>query len=125
MEPLLRGQAHTPPGVARRVVEQQSEGIPFLGFVVYPERRRLKRRKGVAYARRLRQMAGQYADGEISLDQVTASVQGWANHLRYGNTIGLRKALLGDVLFAAPTGRRCASVCNRPGWFEQGMAERG
>ncbi len=85
----------------RAQVHPVGEGLPFLGFMVYPDRRRLKRRKGVAYARRLRQMARQYADGEISLDQVSASVQGWINHVRYRNTIGLRKALLGAVSFTA------------------------
>jgi len=89
----------------RAQVRPVGEGIPFLGFVVYPDRRRLKRRKGVAYTRRLRQLAQQYADGEISLDQITASVQGWVNHLRYGNTIGLRKALLRSVSFVAPEGQ--------------------
>jgi hypothetical protein len=29
-----------------------TEGIPFLGFIVFPERRRLKRRNGVNFARR-------------------------------------------------------------------------
>jgi hypothetical protein len=32
------------------------EGIPFLGFVVYPERRRLKRRKGIYFRRRLQRL---------------------------------------------------------------------
>ena len=32
-------------------------GIPFLGFRVYPDHRRLKRRNGVAFARRLRRLA--------------------------------------------------------------------
>jgi hypothetical protein len=35
-----------------------------------------------------------YADGIISLDQLTASVQGWINHVRYSNSMGLRKAVL-------------------------------
>jgi RNA-directed DNA polymerase len=90
---LLRLTIHEECAQARPV----TEGIPFLGFVVYPERRRLKRRKGVAFRRRLRSLAERYACGEITLDQVTASVQGWVNHVRYGNTAGLRKALLGSV----------------------------
>jgi RNA-directed DNA polymerase len=79
-----------------------TEGVPFLGFVVYQERRRLKRRKGVAFLRRLRALAEGYANGEIALDQVTASVQGWVNHVRYGNTVGLRKAILGSVPITPP-----------------------
>jgi hypothetical protein len=89
----------------RAQVRPVREGIPFLGFVVYPNRRRLKRRKGLAYGRRLRHLVHQYASGELGLEQLTASVQGWANHLSYGNTFGLRKATLGKLLITAPEGR--------------------
>src|SRR5690606_495887 len=33
-----------------------TEGFPFLGFVIFPEQRRLKRRKGIHYQRRLRRL---------------------------------------------------------------------
>jgi RNA-directed DNA polymerase len=89
-------------------VRPVTEGIPFLGFVVFPEHRRLKPRKGTAFRRRLRALARRYAAGEITLDQVTASVQGWVNHVRYGNTIGLRKALLGGARMRPP--RRLENV---------------
>jgi retron-type reverse transcriptase len=78
------------------------EGIPFLGFIVFPQQRRLKRRKGVAYWRRLWALAELYTDGEITLEQVTASVQGWVNHVRYGNTVGLRKSLFNAVPLISP-----------------------
>jgi len=73
------------------------EGIPFLGFVVYPWARRLRRQKGVRFARRFRALARRYAAGEISLSRLTAVAQGWANHARYGNTVGLRRAVLGGT----------------------------
>ena len=66
--------------------------------IVFPERRRLKRRKGVYFRRRLWRQVAAYRDGLISLEQLTASVQGWVNHTRYGNTTGLRKALLTSVV---------------------------
>jgi RNA-directed DNA polymerase len=94
----LRLTIHEAPAQARPV----EEGIPFLGFTVFPDRRRLKRRKGLAFQRRLRGLAARYADGEMTLDQVTASVQGWTNHVRYGNTVGLRTAVLSRVLFIPP-----------------------
>jgi retron-type reverse transcriptase len=78
------------------------EGIPFLGFVVYPERRRLKRRKGIHYRRRFRRLAQRYAAGEAQLADLNASVRGWVNHARYGNTIGLRKALLTRFVIQSP-----------------------
>ena len=71
-----------------------TEGIPFLGFVIYPEQRRLKQRKGIYFQRRLQRLVMDYADGIISLDQLTASVQGWVNHVGYSNSVGLRKAIL-------------------------------
>ena len=86
-----------------------SEGIPFLGFTVFPDRRRLKRRKGIAFQRRLADLAARYADGQITLDQVTASVQGWTNHVRYGNTVGLRTAMLSRVRFIPPERRNLGS----------------
>lgn len=82
-----------------------TEGIPFLGFVIYPHKRRLKRRKGVAYGRKLRGLARQYAQGQVTLDQVTASARGWANHARYGDTLGLRRALFGSVRLLPRGGR--------------------
>lgn len=71
-----------------------AEGVPFLGFTVYPQRRRLKRKKGIIFQRRLRGLFEAYASGKISLGDLAASVQGWVNHARYGNTVGLRKSVL-------------------------------
>jgi RNA-directed DNA polymerase len=77
------------------------KGISFLGFRVFPGRRRLKRRKGIHFQRKLQQNLLAYAGGEITFDQLTATVQGWVNHVRYGNTVGLRKALLKRRLIPA------------------------
>ena len=80
-----------------------TEGIPFLGFVLYPHHRRLKRRKGIAYRRRLQELLAAYADGAISLKSMTTSVQGWVNHVRYGNTYGLRRRLFYSLPIQPPT----------------------
>lgn len=80
------------------------EGISFLGFVIYPQRRRLKRRKGVHYWRRLRRLIAAYETGQVPLETVTASVQGWINHVRYGNTTGLRQAVLSRPIRAPKKG---------------------
>ena len=67
-----------------------TDGIKFLGFIHYPDYRRLKREKGFAYQRKLKHLL-QTASNE----KVKASIQGWINHVRYGDTWGLRKAILG------------------------------
>ena len=71
-----------------------TEGIPFLGFVVFTDHRRLKRRKGIHSARRLRGLVTEYHAGRCGMDDVGASVRGWVSHVRYANSVGLRKAVL-------------------------------
>lgn len=75
-----------------------TEGIPFLGFVVYPTHRRLKRRKGIHYQRKLKALLADYENGTATIDEVQASVRGWINHVRYGDTWGLRRAVLQEVV---------------------------
>jgi len=69
-------------------------GIPFLGFTVFPDHRRLQRNNGMRFARRLRRLAAAYGAETLPLDRVTASVQGWVAHASHGDTYGLRRSLL-------------------------------
>ena len=69
-------------------------GIPFLGFRVYPSHRRVKRRKVIHFRRKLRRLLAAYSQGKLELDKVDASIQGWINHVRYGDTWGLRQSVL-------------------------------
>ncbi len=63
-----------------------AEGFPFLGFVLSPTRRRLA------------QIVNQANSGRASRDAVKDAVRGWVNHVRFGNTVGLRKAVLRTVV---------------------------
>jgi RNA-directed DNA polymerase len=80
-----------------------TEGIPFLGFVVYPTHRRLKRRVGIAFRRRLHRRLAQCVAGEIAPDQLSASILGWIEHVRHGDTWGLRRSLLREVVIPSAT----------------------
>lgn len=68
-------------------------GIPWLGFVVYPTHRLLKRRNAVNFTRRLERNLDAYQAGLISFAELDPSVQGWINHVRYADTWGLREHL--------------------------------
>lgn len=72
-------------------------GVPWLGFVVYPTYRKLKARNVVAFRRRLARNISLYRAGQITFGELDSSVQGWINHVRYGDTWGLR-----DYLLAGP-----------------------
>lgn len=76
---------------------QVGEGISFLGFRVFPQRRRLKRRKGIYFRRRFWAMVRAYEEGGDSLEAIGVRVKAWVNHVRYSNSVGLRKAVLSSV----------------------------
>ncbi|MEW5939845.1 MAG: reverse transcriptase domain-containing protein [Chloroflexota bacterium] len=65
-------------------------GIPFLGFRIFPDHRRVKSRKVIAYRRRLKETLA----GAFTYDGLASSVRGWVNHVRYGDTRGLVRSML-------------------------------
>jgi hypothetical protein len=78
-------------------------GIPWLGFVVYPTHRKVKARNVVKFTRRLRERWDEYCAGEITFGEFDSSVKGWINHVRFGDTWGLRKKVLGrGLVFRRP-----------------------
>jgi hypothetical protein len=77
-------------------------GIPFLGFRVFPTHRRLKRRNGVNFQRRLHTLMHLLARQEIDVARLHAAVRGWVNHVRYGDTWGLRRTILGSWRLPSP-----------------------
>ena len=75
-----------------------TEGIPFLGFRVFPDHRRLKSRRGHAARRRLQALAREYAAGRVDVSRLTAGVQGWVAHAAHGDTWGLRRSVLRTIV---------------------------
>ncbi|HUY77516.1 MAG TPA: reverse transcriptase/maturase family protein [Ktedonobacterales bacterium] len=91
-------------------------GVPFLGFRVYPWHRLLRRRNGVAFARRLCGLHAAYQAGKLSEAELTMRVQSWVAHVAHGDTWRLRASLLRVRLPAQsarltrPTGRPSEKV---------------
>jgi len=75
-----------------------TSGLPFLGFQLFPDHRRLKRQKVLSARQRLRQYLLEYRAGQRAQAQMHASIQGWINHARYADTWGLRRAILQEVV---------------------------
>jgi len=75
-----------------------TNGIPFLGFRVYPTHRRLKRANGAAFARRLRCWRAALARGEMTYEELDRRVQGWVAHAAHGNTYRLRRSILSRLV---------------------------
>jgi hypothetical protein len=85
----LRLTAHS-----RAQVVPAAAGIPWLGFIVFPTHRRLKARKVVNFRRHMRRRWQGYCRGNITFAEFDATVKGWVNHVRYGDTWGLRRHVL-------------------------------
>lgn len=68
-------------------------GIPWLGFVIHPTHRLLKRRNAIRFTRHFSRLLDLYHAGAISFAELDASVQGWIEHVRYADTWGLREHL--------------------------------
>lgn len=73
-------------------------GIPFLGFRLYPNHRRLKRPNVVRFTRRMRGLLHAYADGAIPMDRIQSSIDGWVAHADHGSTYRLRSQLLSGLV---------------------------
>jgi len=69
-----------------------TNGIPFLGFIIFPQQRRLKPRKGYAFRRKIR-----HSLKTLDAQTVRASLQAWLNHARYGDTYHLRQSMLAEL----------------------------
>jgi len=73
-------------------------GIPFLGFRIYPSHRRLKRRRGIAFQRRLKRNYFLWLERKIPRERLDSSVQSWVAHAAWGDTFGLRRKVLGKYI---------------------------
>jgi RNA-directed DNA polymerase len=78
------------------------DGIDFLGWRLFPHHRRLRRENVRHAVRRLQWQQAAYARGELSLDELSASVQAWLAHASHGNTYQLRRRILGQFVFTPP-----------------------
>lgn len=80
-------------------------GIPWLGFVVFPAYRRVKARKVRSATSRLGERLDDYRAGRISFAELDVSVKAWVNHVRYADTWGLRRHVFSGLRFSrVPTG---------------------
>jgi RNA-directed DNA polymerase len=82
------------PGAHPRPV---SEGFPYLGFVLFPTHRRLKRRNVVAYRRRINALFATGLSTSEDRKKILVSFRGWINHARYGDSWALRKGVANSV----------------------------
>ena len=67
-----------------------SEGIPFLGFRIFPYLIRLKRESKARFIRKLKAMEKAFYEGELDEQSLLQSVQSLLAHIRHADTYRLR-----------------------------------
>lgn len=85
-------------------------GVDFCGFRIYPTHpakldagsRRLRRSSIRRFVRRFRRQREAYRRGELSLEEMSISVQSWIAHAAHGDTCRLRWRLFADYPLGAP-----------------------
>lgn len=81
-------------------VQPCAAGVPFLGFVLYPNGRRRLQRAGVRrFRRRLRRLARDLAAGRTTQERVSASVRSWLAHAAHAHARRLSRQILKEVTF--------------------------
>ena len=91
-------------------ISPTADGLNLLGYLVFPNHRRLRNDNGHRFSRRMHGFAQAYAQGLISLDDIDPSIQSWIGHAMHADTERLRARILSATVFRRGTGREAAGV---------------
>lgn len=80
-------------------IYKTEKGVAFLGMVIFPFHRRLKRSNVVKFKKRLRQLKELYKKRLIGLPKVRQSICSWIGYACHANTMTLRRLVLEDAVF--------------------------
>ncbi len=105
--PPARGPGAGLPGHGRHPLA----GLPRLSDAHPP----LKRHNVKAFGRRLRAQRDAYHAGQITPDEIRASLKAWIAHAKHADTYQLRRGLMRQVVFRAPGALTRASKNQAPG----------
>ena len=73
------------------------QGVPYLGFRIFPGVTRLNRKSLMRFRRKIRQNEKWYREGKIDEDRLARSAASLVGHVRHANTFRLRR----DILFGS------------------------
>lgn len=78
-------------------VRTSRQGLKFLGLKLTPQTRRLCRDNISRFRRRMKRLGAMKKGGEVDMQRITASVEGWLAHAAHANTGAMLKEVLADV----------------------------
>jgi hypothetical protein len=79
-------------------------GTEYLGYRLWPRRRKLRADNGYKFRRRLCSMARCYARGRVDLEDICPRIAAWIGHAQHGQTQALRKCIFREQSFRRGNG---------------------
>lgn len=74
-----------------------ADGVPFLGFRVWPYHRVVQKAKVKRYRRFLKKKVRQFYKGELHPDRLENAINSWLGHIRFGRSQRLEAQVLHDL----------------------------
>lgn len=95
------------------VAVRNGRGLDFLGYYIWPHKRRLRKDSLKRFKRRVRQLQKQYAEGRISLGEIKQQLASWLAHAKHGDAQAAVAKYLQEHPFVRShthARRRCATA---------------
>ncbi|NLY33930.1 MAG: RNA-dependent DNA polymerase [Alcaligenaceae bacterium] len=76
------------------VSTNKGRGLDFLGYHLWPDRRRLRKASLKRFAKRIRRLQKMYARNEIQANQIKQQLSSWAAHAKHGHALPALQSIL-------------------------------
>ena len=75
-------------------------GTDFLGYLVFPDHRRLRRDNVIRFRRRMAGLSCEYTKGRHRAEDISARLNSWLAHASHADTYGLRRKMTEGLTFS-------------------------
>ena len=86
----------------KRQISRTADGLPFLGYRVWPQHRRLTVNGVRRFRRNLKRYQAWFRAGRIDSKNLTQRLRAWLGHAQHADTAGLRCWLFATTIFTGP-----------------------
>lgn len=101
------------PKESKCLVQRTRDGIPFLGFKVFPGFRLLLYYNKVTHRKRMKRMALAFREGSLVPADITQAMNSWIAHASWADTWRLRERMFSEIIFSKGAGRQRVAPLSR------------
>lgn len=87
------------------ISQSNGRGLDFLGYHLWPDRRRLRKASLKRFARRVRRLQRDYSEGNIEPPEIRQQLSSWTAHARHGNALPALNSILRKSVFRKNYGK--------------------